>query len=71
MLSLLDELRSALDDFEILGIDDVVDKMSRHTFHDNQKEFLIRFSKATERSDTDKCAEVLNEWKELIAKETV
>lgn len=71
MLSLLDELRSALDDFEILDIDDVVDKMSRYTFHDNQKEFLIRFSEAMECSDTDKCAEVLNEWKEHIAKETV
>ncbi|MCM1165410.1 MAG: PocR ligand-binding domain-containing protein [Lachnospiraceae bacterium] len=65
-LGLLDELQEALDNFDVLGIDEAVEKMSRRSYPDDQKDFIPRLLEAAESSDIDKCSEIVSEWRALI-----
>ncbi len=65
-LNLLNSLQHALDDFDILEIDAVVDRMSHRTYSGDQQKYFQNLSEATEKSDIDKCSQIASEWKNAI-----
>lgn len=63
VLKLLDELQKALDEFDTLEIDGVVEKMSQHSYPDVQRDYYEQLRGAAEDSDIDKCCEVAARWR--------
>ncbi|MDE6030442.1 MAG: PocR ligand-binding domain-containing protein [Oscillospiraceae bacterium] len=66
VLKLLDELQNALDEFDTLEIDAVVEKMSHRSFSDAQREYFDQLRGAAENSDIDKCAEIIAKWRSAV-----
>ena len=62
MLSMLNNLRVALETFDILEIDAVVNKMSSHNFSAEDKYRFSKLKKSAEDSDIDECSEIVSEW---------
>lgn len=65
-VALLDDLQTALDDFDTLKIDEVVERMSHGQFPDDQQELFERLREAAESSDMEKCAEIASEWRKKL-----
>lgn len=66
ILDMLDILQHALDEFDTLEIDAVVENMSRRSYPDEQQEYFLRLREAAENSDIDKCGEIAAEWREAV-----
>ena len=60
---LLDDLQTALDDFDTLKIDEVVERMSSGKYPDEQQELFEDLREAAESSDMEKIAEIASEWR--------
>ncbi len=70
-MSLLEQMHSALDNFDTLQIDEVIEVMEKFRYSGKNMKFFEELKSAAKNGDIDKCVEVLNERKELITKETV
>ncbi len=66
ILELLEELQNALDEFDTLEIDEVVEKMSRQSYSGAQREYFEQLRAASENSDIDKCAEIVVDWRNAV-----
>ena len=60
----LDRISEALESFDTLLIDEVIEEMSRYTY-EHQDEFE-QLKSAAESSDIDLCAEIVANWKEKL-----
>ncbi|MCM1225942.1 MAG: PocR ligand-binding domain-containing protein [Clostridium sp.] len=60
---MLDELQEALNGFDTLMIDEVIEKMSGYKYPDNQKDYFESIKKAAENSDVFACSDIIKEWK--------
>lgn len=65
-VGLLDNLLSAIDEFDILKIDAVMDRIARHTYSGEEGKYFERLRDAAERSDIAQCTELAAEWKSYI-----
>ena len=65
-LGLLNSLQHAFDNFDILEIDAVVDRMSHQKYLGNQRELFERLRKASENSDIDECSKIADEWRNVL-----
>lgn len=63
---MLDELQEALDGFDTLMIDEVIEKMSGYSYPDNQKDYFESIKKAAENSDVFTCSDIIKEWKNAL-----
>jgi len=66
ILKMLDDLTEALDNFDILQIDEVIEEMNRHDYEDMYNELFSKLKVAAEESDIQKCSEIAQMWKEDI-----
>lgn len=60
---MLDELQEALDGFDTLMVDEVIEKMSGYKYPDNQKDYFESIKKAAENFDVFACSDIIKEWK--------
>ena len=67
ILQQLDKMKNALDEFDTLEIDDVVEEMSKNSYSDEQKEYFGKLKEAAENSDIDGCNEIVEKWRSAIA----
>lgn len=65
-VELLNNLLGAIDEFDILKIDAVMDRIARHTYSGEEKKYFEELRDAAERSDIAQCTELAAEWKNLI-----
>lgn len=64
--ALLDEMKEALDNFDTLQIDDVIEKMSGYSYPETQTEYFENLKSNAEISDLDECMKIVEEWKALL-----
>ena len=65
-LRLLGSLQNAVDNFDILEIDAVVNKMSALSLSDAEQEFFGQMQQAAENNDIDRCLEIAARWTAAI-----
>ncbi len=65
-VELLNNLLGAIDEFDILKIDAVMNRIARHTYSGEEKKYFERLRDAAERSDIAQCTELAADWKNLI-----
>lgn len=63
---MLEQMHEALENFDVLQIDEVVEKMSQYVYPEGQKEYFERLEQAAGESDIDSCYEIIEEWKKRI-----
>lgn len=63
---ILRKMQSALDDFDTLLIDEVLEQMSEMRFNDYCSELYIKLKKAAEDSDIDLCCSIVEEWNNIL-----
>ena len=63
---ILENVETALEDFDTLLVDEAVEKMDKMHFPDNQKELFKKLKKAAETTDIELCAKIVEEWKKLL-----
>lgn len=64
--SLLDELMEALNNFDTLQIDEVIEKMSGFNYSDEQNALFSELKAAAESTDIERCEEIEKRWRKLI-----
>lgn len=62
---LLDKMREALDNFDTLQIDEVIEEMSKFKYSGKDAELSERLKTAAADYDIDACAEIVTEWKSV------
>ncbi len=62
---LLDKMQEALDNFDTLQIDEVIEEMSKFTYSGKNAELFERLKTAAADYDIDGCAEIVTEWKSV------
>ena len=67
-LNMLVILQEAIDSFDILEIDAVVNKMSGLKLKENEKKYFESLKESVENSDISKCSDITAEWKSEVAK---
>lgn len=67
IMDMLDELGNALEEFDTLAIDEVIEKMSAFTYDDVFNDFFEQLKGAAEECDVDRCGAIAEEWKRDIA----
>lgn len=60
--SLLGEMQSALEEFDTLLIDEVIEKMTDYKYPEKYSDIFERLKKAAENSEIDQCADISAEW---------
>lgn len=66
IIALLDELEQAIDDFDTLLIDDVIEKMNEYQFEDVFYDCFRSLKKAAEEGDIDACGDIGRQWRAEI-----
>ena len=66
LLPLLDELMEALDNFDTLQTDEVIEKMSAFDYPEEQNALFNDLISAAESSDIERCVEIGKNWRELL-----
>ena len=67
IVSMLERMHEALDNFDTLQVDEVIEEMSKFQYSDENEEFFDNLKNAAADSDMDACLNIVNEWgKELI-----
>lgn len=66
IFGLLEKMHEALDNFDTLQIDEVVEQMSKYTYADEQGELFKRLKQAAEESDIEACEKIVEQWGRLI-----
>lgn len=69
MMNLLGEMTEALDAFDTLLMDEVIEKMSKYTFSEEQEKCFGDLKSAAELSDIDACAAAVEAWKNAAVAE--
>lgn len=59
---MLNKMKEALDNFDTLQIDEVIDEMSKFRYSDKNAAFFERLKSAAEDSDIDSCLNIVEEW---------
>lgn len=67
IMDMLDELGHALEEFDTLIIDEVIEKMSKYSYDDVFGDFFEQIKEAAEDCDVDRCGSIAEEWKKDIA----
>ncbi|MDE6593335.1 MAG: PocR ligand-binding domain-containing protein [Oscillospiraceae bacterium] len=67
IMDMLDELKEALENFDTLMIDDVIEKMNGFVYDNVFGEFFTNLKNAAEDCDIDTCTAIADEWKKDIA----
>lgn len=62
IFDLLEEMHDALDNFDTLQIDEVIEQMSRYSFTEEQKGLFEELKSCAETGDIDKCRDVTERW---------
>ncbi|MGN1103043.1 MAG: response regulator, partial [Huintestinicola sp.] len=63
---MLDKMQSALDDFDTLRIDEVLEQMEKMKLPDRWGELYFKLKKAAEDSDIDACCSIVEEWNSIL-----
>lgn len=67
VMDMLDKLKNALNDFDILLIDEAVEMLDRYKYPQQQQELLTRIKECAELSDLDSCCEAADKWYSIIS----
>ncbi|MCM1023030.1 MAG: PocR ligand-binding domain-containing protein [Prevotella sp.] len=62
IMSMLEKMQEALDAFDTLQIDEVIEEMSMSKYSDKNADFFEQLKKAAEGSDIDECLKIVDEW---------
>lgn len=62
IMDMLEKMQTALDDFDTLQIDEVMEEMSKFKYYDESVSFFERLKKAAEESDIESCLNITGEW---------
>lgn len=62
IFQLLEKMHEALDNFDTLQVDEVIEQMSRYSFTEEQKGLFEELKSCAEAGDIDKCSEVTERW---------
>ena len=63
---LLDELKEALDNFDTLQVDEVIEKMEDYDYPEDQRALFAQLRDGAEIGDIDACAQVVAQWRGLL-----
>ncbi len=66
IMEFLSELQTALEDYDTLVIDEVIEKMSHYQYEDVFDELFQQLKVSAEASDIDICAELAHQWKREV-----
>lgn len=66
IVSMLDQMHEALDNFDTLQIDEVIEEMSKFQYSDKNAEFFERLKSAAADSDIDVCLNIVEEWGKVL-----
>ena len=64
---MLDKMQTALAEFDTLEIEDVLVEMSKLKYSDGQDQYFRDLNDAVESFDIDKCNEIIENWRSIIA----
>ena len=67
IVDMLGRMREALDNFDTLQMDEVIEEMSRFKYSDENAEFFDSLKQAVSDSDIDTCIEIINHWDKAFA----
>lgn len=67
IFDLLEKMHEALDNFDTLQVDEVIEQMSAYSFSQEQQELFEELKSCAEAGDIDKCSEVTRRWSKVIA----
>ncbi|MGN0651282.1 MAG: PocR ligand-binding domain-containing protein [Oscillospiraceae bacterium] len=65
-LALLDELTEALECFDTLALDEIVEKMANYEFESYAQDLFEELKKAAKDCDIDVCAQIAEDWKSAL-----
>ena len=68
IVEILNELDQAIEDFDTLVIDEVIEKLSQYKFDKVFFRFFRQLTEAAEIGDIDTCGEISRQWKEEIVR---
>lgn len=66
IVEMLEELDRAIEDFDTLLIDEVIEKMSGYLYDDAYYGFFSHIKEAAEEGDIEACGNIANQWKAEI-----
>ncbi len=66
IIDMLEKMQTAIEDFDILEIDDVMSEMSEYKYPDIHIQHFERLKQAVEESNLENCIEILKAWKKTI-----
>lgn len=66
ILYMLEQMQEALDNFDTLQIDEVIDEMSKYTYNEQQNEYFLKLKDLAKSSDIDGCGSVIEEWRNSL-----
>ena len=66
LLNLFKRLRSAMDELDMDGMEDVVKELKRYEYDQTQTKLLARLEEANDNLDVEECEKVLDEWEETV-----
>ncbi|MCH5206106.1 MAG: PocR ligand-binding domain-containing protein [Oscillospiraceae bacterium] len=62
ILSMLEHMRDALDNFDTLQIDEVIEEMSKFKYSDENEEFFGKLKNSAAQSDMAGCLNIVDDW---------
>lgn len=62
IVSMLERMREALDNFDTLQMDEVIEEMSKFTYSEDDTEFYDDLKNAVSTSDMESCLNIVDEW---------
>ncbi|MBD5139036.1 MAG: response regulator, partial [Ruminococcus sp.] len=62
ILCMLEKMQVALDEFDTLQIDEVIEEMSKFKYPDENALFFEQLKKSAEESNIDDCLNIVNQW---------
>lgn len=66
VLGIIDEITSALDEFDSLAIEDIIAKFDEYDISDsNELELISEIKRSAQEFEADECIELMNKWKVL------
>lgn len=67
VMKLLEEMQEALDNFDTLQIDEVIEEMCKFKYSGKNEELFNDLKLAAANSDIDRCLNVVSDWKNAIS----
>lgn len=66
ILRMLEEMQEALDNFDTLQIDEVIEEMSTFKYSDKNEELFEDLKLAAASSDIDRCLTIVSDWRDTL-----